>query len=119
MIFPNEMLVRVISGQLSIDMARVLSEADRDLIQQEQAGRGTAPNNITIDNDATHTQMRYLALVYNHSGHERFKESFMRGVDYLLEAQYDNGGWPHIAYFCNHTGFSASNVHGISSDIVG
>ena len=38
--------------------------------------------------------MRYLARVYNGTGYERFKESFLRGIDYLLEAQYDNGGWP-------------------------
>ena len=75
-------------------MAQVLSEADKDRIREEQAKRGTIPNNITIDNGATHTQMRYLTRVYNGTGHERFKKSFLRGIDYLLEAQYDNGGWP-------------------------
>ncbi len=78
----------------NIDMARVLSRADLNRIRQEQAERGAKPDNITIDNGATHTQMRYLARVYNHTGRPRFKESFLRGVDYLLEAQYDNGGWP-------------------------
>ena len=78
----------------NIDMAQMLSEADRDRIREEQAKRGKTPNNITIDNGATHTQMRYLARVYNGTGYERFKESFLRGIGYLLEAQYDNGGWP-------------------------
>ena len=78
----------------NIDMAQVLSESDRNRIRKEQAERRGTPDNITIDNGATHTQMRYLARVYNHTSIDRFKESFLLGVDYLLEAQYDNGGWP-------------------------
>ena len=78
----------------NIDMARLLGEAEKDGIRKEQAERGATAQNITIDNGATHTQMRYLARVYKRTGFERFKESFLRGVDYLLEAQYNNGGWP-------------------------
>ena len=48
----------------------------------------------TIDNGATHTQMAFLARVYHATGKKRFRDSFIRGLDYLLEAQYDNGGWP-------------------------
>lgn len=73
----------------NIDMARLLSEADKDRIREEQAQRGT-----TIDNGATYTQLRYLAIVYEAVGHERFREGFLRGLNYLLEAQYENGGWP-------------------------
>lgn len=78
----------------NIDMAQVLSEAAKDSIRREQAAGGTTLSNITIDNDATYTQMRYLAHVYDATGNERFREAFLRGVDYLLEAQYANGGWP-------------------------
>lgn len=78
----------------NIDMARVLSAADKDRIRTEQAEGGTTLSNITIDNGATYTQMRYLARVYEATGHERFKEGVLRGVDYLLAAQYENGGWP-------------------------
>lgn len=48
----------------------------------------------TIDNKATTIEMLYLAKVYNATGAERCKEAFIRGVNYLLEMQYDNGGWP-------------------------
>lgn len=78
----------------NIDMAEVLSEEDEVRIREEQAEGGTTLSNITIDNGATYTQMRYLARVYEATGRERFKEGFLRGIDYLLEAQYDNGGWP-------------------------
>jgi PelA/Pel-15E family pectate lyase len=78
----------------NIDMVQVLSEADKDSIRHEQAEGGTTLSNITIDNDATYTQLRYLARVYDVTGTERFREGFLRGVDYLLEAQYANGGWP-------------------------
>jgi PelA/Pel-15E family pectate lyase len=50
----------------------------------------------TIDNGATHMQMVYLARVFNATGQARFKSAFIRGVDFLLRAQYGNGGWPQF-----------------------
>lgn len=53
----------------------------------------------TLDNDATVTELRFLARVVTQVGGEQarpYKESFARGVDYLLAAQYPNGGWPQI-----------------------
>lgn len=78
----------------NIDMAQVLSEFEKDSIREEQAAGGTTLSNITIDNGATYTQMRYLARVYDVTDAERFRASFLRAVDYLLEAQYETGGWP-------------------------
>jgi len=48
----------------------------------------------TIDNSATYTQLDFLARLYYATKKKRFKDSFMRGLDFLLKAQYDNGGWP-------------------------
>ena len=48
----------------------------------------------TIDNGATFSQLAFLAKAYHATGKKRFKDSFLRGLDYLLEAQYENGGWP-------------------------
>ncbi|MHC4666014.1 MAG: pectate lyase [Planctomycetota bacterium] len=48
----------------------------------------------TIDNSATYTQMDFLTCLYHTTKKERFKDSFIRGLDWLLEAQYENGGWP-------------------------
>ena len=72
-----------------IDMAAVLSEEDKAaLLRDKDKG------NSTIDNRATYTQIRYLGKVYRATGLERFKQGFNKGLDYLLEAQYENGGWP-------------------------
>ena len=49
----------------------------------------------TIDNDATTLPMEFLARVI-HAGGDRYKPAFERGLDYLLAAQYENGGWPQF-----------------------
>jgi len=60
----------------NIDMAEVLSVADKNRIRDEQAKGGTTLSNITIDNGATYTPMRYLARVYEATGRDRFAEGF-------------------------------------------
>ncbi len=53
-------------------------------------------NQSTIDNDATTTEIEYLAKVYLATGIEKYKDAVLKGMEYLLEAQYDNGGWPQF-----------------------
>jgi len=48
----------------------------------------------TIDNNATTKELNFLAHVVYVTGIKRYKDSFNRGLDFLLQAQYDNGGWP-------------------------
>jgi len=53
----------------------------------------------TLDNDATTTQLRFLARVAAAVGEKEgapFRASFVRGIRYLLAAQYPNGGWPQV-----------------------
>jgi PelA/Pel-15E family pectate lyase len=77
----------------NIDMAVVLSERAKAEIAKEKGA-----DDSLIDNGATYTQMAYLARVFNATRDpirkEGFKEGFIKGVDYLLKAQYENGGWP-------------------------
>lgn len=76
----------------NIDMADPLNEAKKNRLLKEKIRKiGT-----TIDNGATHTQLRYLARVYTATGDEHYKDSFLKGVDFLLDAQYDTGGWPQF-----------------------
>lgn len=78
--------------QKNIDMTVELNNNEIQQLKKEQSNEiGT-----TIDNGATHTQLRYLAKVYSSSGNEIYKNAFLSGVDYLLEAQYENGGWPQF-----------------------
>lgn len=75
----------------NIDMSGVIGGAERERIEREKVEGGT-----TIDNDATYTQIRYLALVHTAAGEARFREPVLRGIDFLLAAQYENGGWPQF-----------------------
>lgn len=53
-------------------------------------------NGSTIDNGATYLEMIFLSKIYNEVKDERYKESFLAGLNYLLESQYKNGGWPQF-----------------------
>jgi len=75
----------------NIDMARVLTPAERQVIE-----RAKGDTDSTIDNGATTTQLRFLARVYDATRADRFRASFRAGFDYLLAAQYPNGGWPQF-----------------------
>ena len=53
----------------------------------------------TIDNDATITQIEFLAKVTSAAGVKDgvvYRAAFLRGFDYLLVAQFPNGGWPQV-----------------------
>jgi PelA/Pel-15E family pectate lyase len=52
------------------------------------------PDANTIDNGATTTPIRFLAMMVQATGEARYRDAFERGVDYLLAAQYPSGGWP-------------------------
>ena len=75
----------------NIDMARQLSDAEKAKLQQTH----NEPETL-IDNGATWSQIRFLALVHAATGEQRFADVALRGINYLLEAQYPNGGWPQF-----------------------
>ena len=50
----------------------------------------------TIDNDQTTSQMQFLALADRAHPDARYRGAFVRGVNYLLDAQYPNGCWPQV-----------------------
>ena len=76
----------------NVDMSKPLSEQDREALLAAKSKN----NDSTIDNDATTTQMRFLANLYAATGNKAFRNGFRRGLDYLLAAQYGNGGWPQF-----------------------
>jgi PelA/Pel-15E family pectate lyase len=77
----------------NIDMALALGPKERAEIEKQQRDPEA---HSTIDNDATYTQMRFLARVFTATKHPPFQAAFRRGLDYLLKAQYPNGGWPQF-----------------------
>ncbi|MFG6431845.1 pectate lyase [Roseateles sp. LYH14W] len=48
----------------------------------------------TLDNDATHSEIRFLARVNQQRPGEAYQAAILKGIGYLLMAQYPNGGWP-------------------------
>lgn len=50
----------------------------------------------TIDNDATYTQMRHIAAVYRETGDEIYKESVLKGLDFIFHLQYESGGFAQV-----------------------
>lgn len=53
----------------------------------------------TFDNDATITELRFLAKVIavaSTNDVASYQKSFLHGIDYILAAQYPNGGWPQV-----------------------
>jgi PelA/Pel-15E family pectate lyase len=75
----------------NIDMARAMSDAEK-----ERLARNRDRAETIIDNGATHTQIRYLAVVHKATGEQRFADACRRGLEFVLAAQYANGGWPMI-----------------------
>jgi len=57
----------------------------------------------TFDNGATHSQVHFLAHAYQETGEQRYRDACVRGLDFILSAQYENGGWPQS--FPNRSGY--------------
>jgi PelA/Pel-15E family pectate lyase len=47
--------------------------------------------------------LAFLAGVFNATKQTRYQDSFRQGLDFLLTAQYENGGWPQ--YYPNLKGY--------------
>ena len=99
------------AGWYATDEARYLAEnviryqapeggwpKNRDMTLPPEAHHDSKETPLpTIDNDATTTQLELLTrVIYAGRGEPVFKEAFLRGFDYLLAAQYENGGWPQF-----------------------
>jgi PelA/Pel-15E family pectate lyase len=50
----------------------------------------------TLDNNATTSEMRFLARADSAAPDPRFRAAFLRGLDYLLAAQLPSGCWPQV-----------------------
>jgi PelA/Pel-15E family pectate lyase len=50
----------------------------------------------TIDNSHTVREIRYLLQSFKKTGNTKYSAGAKKGIDYLLKAQYANGGWPQF-----------------------
>jgi len=73
------------------DMLAILTDEQKDSLRNAKHQLNT-----TFDNGTTHTQIEYLAQAYYLLHDDKYKEACLKGIDYILSAQYPNGGWPQF-----------------------
>ncbi len=69
----------------------------RAILTPEQLEKVASTKSIlhtTFDNETTYTHIYYLAQVYTATKIEKYKEACIKGFQFVLDAQYANGGWP-------------------------
>ena len=71
------------------DFFAIFSDSQRESVKQ-----GKNLTNTTFDNGNTYTQIAALAIAYKATGIEKYKVGCLKGLDFVLKAQYANGGWP-------------------------
>ena len=70
----------------------------------------------TFDNSATLNELRILAKAFNATQKRIYKKSFLKGLECILESQYENGGWPqrpHSSGYEQHITFNDGTMVGI------
>ncbi|WNO54814.1 pectate lyase [Stakelama saccharophila] len=50
--------------------------------------------NATFDDDGTAQAMKFILRLYAEKFDPKYKSEVMRNIDFVLESQYPNGGWP-------------------------
>ena len=84
----------------NLDMTGMLTQAEREKLAREKSDT----SETTIDNRTSYTQTAFLARVITGSlqkstpptNFPKHREAFFKGLDYLLAAQYENGGFPQF-----------------------
>jgi len=57
----------------------------------------SSPYYSTLDNDSTHVQLQFLGKVISAGARDqKYMDSFYRGLQYVLRAQYPSGGFPQF-----------------------
>lgn len=85
-------------GKEVVDYKKVLSENEKLTIKAD-----SMHNDATIDNKATTKEIRYLVTAFKNTQHQAYLAAAEKGIDYLLTAQYDNGGWPQ--FYPDHSAY--------------
>lgn len=96
----------------NIEMQEPLSDDDKKKLKDLKS----VAKESTTDNGATCQEMLFLSKVYKQKPEEKYKDAFIKGLEYLLEAQYKNGGWPQFyplkkGYYTHITYNDDSMVH--------
>jgi PelA/Pel-15E family pectate lyase len=71
----------------------------RAILTKEQKEKVIAAKPVpytTFDNYTTYTHIKYLVKAYQIIKDEKYKDAALKGIDFVLSAQYPNGGWPQF-----------------------
>jgi PelA/Pel-15E family pectate lyase len=88
----------------NIEMQKELSASEKQNLIKLKPD----PAGCTTDNGATCQEMLFLSKIYKKQPDDRYKTAFLKGIMYLIAAQYKNGGWPQFyplkeGYYTNIT----------------
>jgi PelA/Pel-15E family pectate lyase len=62
-----------------------------------QSDPGKDPHyQATFDNGATIREIQFLAAVWKATNRDDCRDAVLRGLDFVLDAQFPNGGWPQV-----------------------
>jgi PelA/Pel-15E family pectate lyase len=92
------------------DRIAELSESEKQLLFLAKGDR----DNTTFDNGSTHSEVQFLVRVHQATGDEHYKEAALKGIDFMLAAQYENGGWPQTyPRYSNHITYNDDAMIGV------
>lgn len=73
------------------DMMAILTADQKKILAEHRDS-----NNTTFDNGATYNQVEYLSKAFSLLGDKKYEEGVLRGLRFILKAQYKIGGWPQF-----------------------
>lgn len=82
----------------NIEMHHLLTDKEKEAV------KATKSEKACFDNGATTTELRFLAKMYKQNPDDRYRKAFIKGLDYIMNAQYSSGGWPQ--YYPLRGGYS-------------
>jgi PelA/Pel-15E family pectate lyase len=71
------------------DVTAILTPDQQDSIRNDKGNLNT-----TFDNGTTYTHVASLADIYRATGQQKYADAAVKGIQFILSAQYGNGGWP-------------------------
>ncbi|HPH23874.1 MAG TPA: pectate lyase [Chitinophagaceae bacterium] len=73
------------------DISAILTPQQKDTLLQNKQSVYT-----TFDNRTTYSHIALLSKVYYVIKDEQYKKAALKGIEFILTAQYANGGWPQF-----------------------
>lgn len=94
------------------DMFAILTPGQKDSVAAAKK-----ETNTTFDNGSTYNQIAALATAWLALKDARYQEGAIRGLEYILRAQFRNGGWPQYyplrSDYSRHITFNDGAYEGI------